>query len=164
MRYYIITIVLILFMLIKSSTFSKEKYYSTFYKSKEDLQKIIYKLGDLQLTEENFLTASKLFNIQYPHIVLKQALLESGHFRSKVFRKTNNMFGMKVPKRRETFAITTKKTKSGYTYFTSWLHSLADYKLWQGNQIIITNYYDYLVKRNYAECIIYKEKLTAIKI
>ncbi len=42
----------------------------------------------------------KCHKFKYPDIILAQAVLESGHFKSDVFKENNNLFGMKQPKRR----------------------------------------------------------------
>lgn len=64
---------------------------------------------------------------EHPHIILAQAKLESGNFRSYVFRKNNNMFGMRFPRQRETVAI---KDVGGYSYYDTWMHSVIDLRLY----------------------------------
>ena len=67
--------------------------------------------------------------VKFPDIVYAQAILESGNFKSKVFKKNNNLFGMKVPKQRKTFAI--GKSKKGYAKYDHWTTSVDDYIEWQ---------------------------------
>ena len=133
--------------------------YHLFFIHKKNLDTLIHKAKNLKLTEENFLLLCELFKIQHPKFVLKQAIIESGGFKSNVFNKTNNMFGMKVPLRRRTYALKGKKYTNNYAYYESWIHSLADYKLWQGNKTIDGDYTEYLEKRNFAQCKDYKAKL-----
>ena len=83
--------------------------YHLFFIHKKNLDTLITKAKNLKLTEENFLLLCELFKIQHPKFVLKQAIIESGGFKSNVFNKTNNMFGMKVPLRRRTYALKGKK-------------------------------------------------------
>lgn len=128
-----------------------------------NIKKIISQYDYLELNKDNFYFLCEILEIQYIDIVYKQAVLESGCFKSLFFKKTNNMFGMKVPRRRASFAIQNKKTKTGYAFFYTWVHSLADYKLWQGNEIIREDYYEYLKRRNYAESKLYIKKLKGIK-
>lgn len=64
---------------------------------------------------------------EHPHIVLAQAKLESANFKSYVFRKNNNMFGMRFPRQRETVAI---KDVGGYSYYETWMHSVIDLRLY----------------------------------
>lgn len=99
--------------------------------------------------------------IQYPEIVLAQALLESANFNSYIFKKNNNMFGMRMPNRRETHAIGTYKT---YAVYEDWKMSIQDYALYQkavlkGRDISKENYYAFLGRR-YAES---PEYVTVIK-
>lgn len=69
-------------------------------------------------------------DIKFPEIAFAQAILESGHFKSKIAKHNNNLFGMRMPKQRETTAI---GTKYGYAKYKSWQTSVRDYKLWQDN-------------------------------
>lgn len=70
----------------------------------------------------------KWASIKYPDIAFAQAILESGHFTSKIARYNSNLFGMRMPTKRETLAI---GTKFKYAMYNSWQHSVQDYKLWQ---------------------------------
>jgi flagellum-specific peptidoglycan hydrolase FlgJ len=67
-------------------------------------------------------------DIKFPDIVLAQAVLESGNFASKVAKQNNNLFGMRMPKVRETTAV---GQRHGYARYYSWKDSVKDYKLWQ---------------------------------
>ena len=68
--------------------------------------------------------------ILYPDIVFAQGILESGHFKSDLFRNNNNLFGMRQPKVRKTTATGKRK---GYAVYANWIESVRDYKLWQDN-------------------------------
>lgn len=85
-------------------------------------------------------------DIEHPDIVYAQALLETGNFNSSIFKSNNNLFGMKLPKVRETTAIGENKN---HAVFDSWMSSIDDYKLWQ--QTYASNksrdeYFSYLSK------------------
>jgi uncharacterized FlgJ-related protein len=67
-------------------------------------------------------------DVKFPDIVLAQAILESGNFLSKIAKQNNNLFGMKMPKVRETTAV---GQRYGYARYYSWKDSVKDYKLWQ---------------------------------
>lgn len=69
------------------------------------------------------------YNIEYPDIVFAQAVIETGNFTSTLFRSQNNLFGMKMPGRRETTAI--GKNKSGYAKYINVDDSILDYYLFQ---------------------------------
>lgn len=51
-------------------------------------------------TKQALVDEIKCHRFKYPDIVLAQAVLESGHFKSAVFKANNNLFGMKQPKKR----------------------------------------------------------------
>lgn len=92
--------------------------------------------------------------IKFPDVVFAQAVLESGNFTSNLFKNHNNLFGMKLPKIRETVAI--GRVKNGYAKYNSWSESIYDYFLWQNYMLSkkdISTKKDYLVFINkiYAE-------------
>lgn len=66
--------------------------------------------------------------ISHPKIVFTQAKLESGNFKSNIFKQNKNMFGMKLPERRQTTAV---GVKNNHSVYTSWRSSIEDYKIWQ---------------------------------
>lgn len=132
-------------------------------KNKEELSELLKQYENLELNEKNVLILIKICNIQFQEIVLKQAKLESGNFKSRMAKINNNLFGMKKPYSRETFA--TKKTKWGYSVYTNWVYSIGDYKLWQGFKTIKTkNYFSYLKKRGYYTDPKYRKKLKSIEL
>ena len=67
-------------------------------------------------------------NIKHPDVVLKQAKIESGNFKSKVFLENNNMFGFKKVFKR---ANTQVDTNRGYAVYDSWQECVIDYALYQ---------------------------------
>jgi flagellum-specific peptidoglycan hydrolase FlgJ len=73
--------------------------------------------------------------IKFPDIALAQAVLESGNFSSKIAKKNNNLFGMRMPKIRKTTAI---GQRYGYAKYNNWKDSIKDYKLWQ--DVILKKY------------------------
>lgn len=117
------------------------------------------------LQEENEFSRDKLkayileLNIRFPHIVLAQAELESGHFTSKIFRENNNLFGMKVATKRPT---TNKGEEHGHAYYDNWRESVVDYGFFSAQYLsdIKTEkqYLEYLGK-NYAEDSTYVNKI-----
>lgn len=67
-------------------------------------------------------------SILFPDIAFAQAVLESAHFKSSLFIRANNLFGMQLPTRRPTTAI---GSTNGYSKYSTWNNSVLDYKLWQ---------------------------------
>lgn len=126
----------------------EEQYEEVIVLSKENLVKIMNELG-----------------IQHVDIVLAQAILESGTFKSKIFKTKNNMFGMKVPRKRHTLA-TDKKGYKGYATYASWIDCVKDYKLYQDfitkNKVISRSEYLAILSRSYSETDGYVNKLLKI--
>jgi hypothetical protein len=99
--------------------------------SKENLARLIYTL-----------------KIAHPDIVMAQAIIESGNFKSKIFKENNNLFGMKMPEYRKTTAIGTNR---GHAVYRNWRESVIDYALWQGKRARYTTTNQYLRRlRSYA--------------
>jgi hypothetical protein len=77
-----------------------------------------------EFSEEKLIEKITELNFKYPHIILAQAKLESGHFKSTIFLENNNMFGMKEAKLRANLA---KGTNRGHAYYETWQESVIDY-------------------------------------
>ncbi len=75
--------------------------------------------------------------IKNPEVVIKQAVLETGWFKSSFLMSRNNIF-----------AFRTKK----YLRFDNWKDCVDYYKRWQDRKYKDTteNYYDFLVRIKYA--------------
>jgi hypothetical protein len=104
-----------------------------------------------KFSEEKLKEAILALNIKFPHIVLAQAKLESGHFKSKIFKENNNFFGMKVARCRPT---TNKGEQNGHAYFDTWKDCLVDYAFYQAaylHDIKTEDQYLAYLKANYAE-------------
>ena len=90
----------------------------------------------------------ELHRQQVPHanIVLAQARLESGNFKSDFYRKTNNLFGLKKGKK--------------YATYKTWRDSIKDYKERISARYQGGSYYKFLERIGYASD---KEYLNKIK-
>lgn len=77
-----------------------------------------------KFTEEKLINEIKRLNIKFPYIVMAQAILESGNFKSKIFIESNNLFGMREAKVR---VNTAKGTQYNHAYYDSWKESVYDY-------------------------------------
>lgn len=85
--------------------------------------------------------------IYHPDIVLAQAKLETGNYKSKACTVYNNLFGLRKP-------------DGSYYKFNSWQESVKAYKDWVQNKYIPPNdYYDFLDSIGYAEDESYISKL-----
>lgn len=115
-----------------------------------------------EFSEENLKKYILELNIKYPHIVLAQAILESGGFKSKIFKENNNLFGMKCATRRPT---TNKGEQHNHAYFDTWKDCVIDYAFFSAQYLddikSEKEYFDYL-SQNYAEDTTYISKLKEI--
>lgn len=84
-------------------------------------------------------------------IVLKQALLETGHFKAKLLMDKNNLFAFRFTKH--------------YMSFINWQASVDYYKKWQDKFYTnhSENYYDFLKRIKYARSPHYIKVLKLVK-
>lgn len=112
-----------------------------------------------EFSEQKLIEKIKQLNFKYPHIILAQAKLESGHFKSTIFLENNNMFGMREAKLRANLA---KGTNRNHAYYDSWQDCVLDYALYYSTYLykIKTEgeYFEYL-RQNYAEDPTYVQRL-----
>ena len=79
-------------------------------------------------SKEALVEELKRLNVKYPHIVMAQAMIESGHFQSNIFRSNHNLFGMKEARQRVT---TARGTNLNHAYYENWKESVIDYAMFQ---------------------------------
>jgi uncharacterized FlgJ-related protein len=133
-----------------------------------DIRFITEETKQIIIKQENEFSPEKLkayileLNIRFPHIVYAQALLESGEFKSHIFKENHNFFGMKQAKQRPT---TNKGTENGHAYFANWKDCVVDYAFYQAAYLndlrSESEYFEYL-GQNYAEDPMYVSKLKKI--
>jgi hypothetical protein len=102
-------------------------------------------------------------DIKSPEIVYKQAQLETGNFTSELFIKANNLFGMKLPHVRDTYA---DGEYNYHAYYKTWISCVKDYKLFQeyyaSQSYDLTDYLSFLKDMGYATDKKYLSKLGEI--
>lgn len=79
-------------------------------------------------SQEELVEMLKDLNVRYPHIVLAQSILETGHYSSHIFKTNHNLFGMKEARRR---VKTAKGTQLNHAYYDNWKESVYDYAFYQ---------------------------------
>jgi flagellum-specific peptidoglycan hydrolase FlgJ len=101
---------------------------------------------------EEVYTYIKCCEIQHPEIVLRQAIWETGWFKSDYCRNRHNLFGF-------------RHTKT-YMTFNSWQESVEYYKKWQEKRYKDPNedYYKFLVRVKYATSKEYVSKLKSLRV
>ena len=104
-----------------------------------------------EFSQDKMVSLMKELNIKYPHIVMAQSLIETGHFDSKIFYENHNLFGMKQARTRVT---TAQGTQYNHAYYENWRESVYDYAFYQSRYLggIKTeeSYFQYL-SGSYAE-------------
>lgn len=84
-----------------------------------------------ELTIPNLLAEIKKNNIKYPKIVLAQAILETGWFKSAVCRNKHNLFGLTNPRTKDYYEFNhwTESVKAYYTK-VQYRYKSGNYLLW----------------------------------
>ena len=104
-----------------------------------------------KFTEEKLVEELKRLNIKFPHIVMAQSIIETGHWGSKIFKENHNLFGMKQANVR---INTASGTQHNHAYYETWMESIYDYAFYQcrylSNIKTEAEYYAYL-SSSYAE-------------
>ena len=101
-----------------------------------------------KLPQEGLMEALEYYGVKHPQIVYAQAVLETGHFKSKVCLKYNNLFGLYNSKEKR------------YYKFKHWTECVAAYKKYiQKWKQPPNDYYKYLDDLGYAEDTSYTTKL-----
>lgn len=96
-------------------------------------------MKEVELTVASLYAALKRHGVKHPKIVLAQAILETGWFRSQVARSKNNLFGLRNPRTGEYYPFNTwEDSIDGYV-------SMVQYKYRQNE-----NYYAFLNRIRYA--------------
>lgn len=119
--------------------------------SVEDRYHLINSVEKDTFSQEKLAEMLTDLNIRFPHIVMAQAMIESGHFQSNIFRTNHNLFGMKQARARCT---TAKGTELNHAYYHNWRESVYDYAFFQSrylNDLRTEDQYLEYLDNNYAE-------------
>jgi uncharacterized FlgJ-related protein len=101
-------------------------------------------------------------NIRFPYIVYAQARLETGNFRSGLFKQNHNLFGMM---RATTRPSTNIGERHGYAVYDNWKTSVVDMAFYQAaylNRVKTEEQYLAYLKANYGEASDYMKILKQI--
>lgn len=101
-----------------------------------------------ELTIPNLLAEIRKNNIKYPKIVLAQAILETGWFKSTVCRNKHNLFGLTNPRTGEYFEFN-HWTESVRAYY-----SMVQYKYTGGNYLLWLRKIGYAEDNGYVRAVI----------
>ena len=115
-----------------------------------------------RFSEAKLIELIKNLNIKHPHIVLAQAKLESGNYKSKIFKQNHNLFGMRQAQVR---VNTAKGTSLNHAYYENWRESVYDYAFYQCRYLSdarTEQEYFAALDASYAEASKYSEVLRGI--
>lgn len=101
-----------------------------------------------ELTIPNLLAEIKKNNIKYPKIVLAQAILETGWFKSSVCRNKHNLFGLTNPRTGKYYEFN-HWTESVKAYYTK-----VQYKFKGGNYLLWLDKIGYAEEKTYVRALI----------
>lgn len=128
-------------------------------------QLLIEHLKESRFSFDNLVLYLHLLEVKETEILIKQAVLETGWFRSKSFTDYNNLFGMKYTKGRPN---TIAGKGLGHASFEHWTDSVDDYLLWrqykENKGYDTTHYYQFLTTVGYATDPNYIKKLKALDV
>jgi hypothetical protein len=147
-RYLVGVVIILLLSSFISGRYLKFESLETFEKELIvlNLQAEKNKFGEDKLVEE-----LKRLNIKFPYIVMAQSIIETGHWKSKIFKENHNLFGMKQANVR---INTASGTQHNHAYYETWMESIYDYAFYQcrylGGIRTEAEYYAYLGS-SYAE-------------
>lgn len=116
-----------------------------------DIERIIEIKEHDTFGQDKLVQMMKDLNIKYPWIPMAQSMVETGHWKSKIFRENHNLFGMKEAKQRVTSSA---GTQYNHAYYNTWRESVYDYAFYQARYLGKISseaaYFQYL-NESYAE-------------
>lgn len=83
-----------------------------------------------EISEDSVWNYIKSLDVWYPQYIMAQAIIES-QCGKKMPDKSNNMFGMTIPSKRETTAIPKHNENDVYARYKNWKLSVIDRILWE---------------------------------
>jgi len=123
---------------------------------------IVINQNERAFSEDTLIGMLKELNVKFPHIVLAQSIVETGHWTSRIFIENHNLFGMKEAYVR---VHTAKGTQHNHAYYENWRESVYDYAFYQcrylGGLKTEEEYFQYL-SRSYAEAPNYIQSLKRV--
>lgn len=140
---------------------------SSFFAGKNTETKYITTETEVNLITNNSFSKEALIKeiqrlpFKYKDIILSQAILESGNFKSPVFLESHNLFGLREAKQRLTLS---KGTHLNHAYYSNWRESVLDRLLYETKYLGNLSRADYLkyLDASYAQAGNYDKVLESI--
>lgn len=116
----------------------------------EEVASVVWRQNHFKLSKENLYAELVAQGVEFPDIVMAQAILETGHFKSYACINKNNLFGL-------------RKSDGTYMSFDHWTDAVAAYRKYiQKWDDPPNDYYEYLDRLGYAEDKSYVSKVKEI--
>lgn len=142
-KYYLpFTLSALIFLFIVGFS-NNDRVDSPIYRERNDTAFI--NLSADKLTEKSLKKELHKLKVKHVDIVFAQAKLETGNFKSDVYKQYSNLFGFRL--------------NNDYMKFTSWRECCKYYKDWQSRKYKDGDYYEFLINIGYAEDTTYIKKL-----
>lgn len=112
-------------------------------------------------SEEALIKEIKRLPFKYKEVVLAQAMIESGHYKSPLFKEAHNLFGLREARAR---ATTAKGTILNHAEYDNWKESLLDRLIYEVKYLDKLNREQYLkyLDKSYAQAGGYDKSLEQI--
>lgn len=111
-------------------------------------------------TKELLIEEIKKYSFKFPHIILAQAIEESHHYKSPIFKENSNLFGMKEASIRLHVSTGTNRN---HAMFNNWRDSVLDRALFDASFMRNLSEEEYFMYLNsYAENPAYVKNLKQI--
>lgn len=120
-----------------------------FEKTKTELIKsemVVNLVTNESFTKEKFFEEIERSNFAYPEIIKAQALIESQHFSSPVWKENNNALGMRLPQQRFTLAVGDNLKHAVYNTWKDCIKDRLIYEALYLNNLTKEQYFVYLDK------------------
>lgn len=154
-KYRVIITVCLLFLLLVSFSATKKEYIKT--------ETEINLITNNTFSKDKLIEQIKKLPFKYKDIVLAQAIIESGNFKSPVFLENHNMFGFREAKQRLTVSV---GTNLNHAIFLNWEQCVLERLLYEArylNDLTREEYLEYL-DRVYSESGTYRKTIEQIII
>jgi uncharacterized FlgJ-related protein len=109
----------VLILILLSSFISREKTETKYIKTETEVNLVT----NNSFSRENLIKEIQRLPFKYRDVILAQCILESGNFKSPVFKQCNNLLGLREAKQRLTLAT---GTHLNHATFTTWKECLLD--------------------------------------
>lgn len=143
------------------SSISLKREVKVYIKQKIYIDTCTYKPKIMEDTLSKETVYNEILNndIQWPKIVLNQAIWETGHFKCEdCSLDYNNLFGMR------TNSCITSSNPYGYIHYNTWQESVKAYAVWQKKWYKGGDYFEFLKEIGYAQDSLYIDKLKQMEV